>query len=130
MTIDAHKRVVLEFLEAFETGDAEAILRRLTDNATWWIAGELPISGTFTRSEIPAMLSGIANNTAGPATFRPISMIAEDDRVAVEAESNANLTNGRHYTNKYHLAFDFDGDLISAVREYMDTLRVHQVMFG
>ncbi|MFI9536932.1 nuclear transport factor 2 family protein [Nocardia fusca] len=125
-----HKRVVLEVLSAFETGDVEAVLSRMADDVTWWVAGELPMSGEFGKSQIPTMMAGIDANTVGDVVFRPVNIIAEKNRVAVEAESTANLTNGRLYTNKYHFAFEFDGDLISAVREYMDTLRVHQLMFS
>jgi ketosteroid isomerase-like protein len=129
MTIDARKRVVLELLQAFEGGDSEAVLSRLTDDATWWVSGDLPMSGTFAKSEIAEMMSRIAQNTVGPVTFRPTSLIAENDRVAVEAESSADLANGRRYTNRYHLVFQFDGELVSAIREYMDTLLVHRLMF-
>jgi uncharacterized protein len=129
MTGDIRKRVVLEFLQAFEAGDIDAVLSRLTDDATWWVSGDLPMSGTFAKPEIATMMSRIVQSTAGPVTFKPVSVVAEDDRVAVEAESSADLTNGKHYTNKYHFAFEFDRDRVSAVREYMDTLRVHQLMF-
>lgn len=129
MTIEAHKRVVLELLQAFEVGDSDAVLSRLTDDATWWVAGDLPMSGTFPRSQIKEMMAGIGQNTAGPVTFRPINLVGEGNRVAVEAESSADLVNGRHYTNKYHMLFVFDGELVSEVREYMDTLQVHRLMF-
>jgi ketosteroid isomerase-like protein len=129
MTVQANKHVVTQFLKAFETGDIDAVLALLTDDATWWVSGDLPMSGIFPKTAVKKMMSGIAQNTTGPITFTPISVIAEGNRVAVEAESSADLANGRHYTNKYHFAFEFDGELVSAVREYMDTLRVHQLMF-
>ena len=49
-------------------------------------------------------------------------MTAEDDRVAVEAESMAKLVNGERYHNRYHFLFVLRDGRIQAVKEYLDTL--------
>ena len=51
-------------------------------------------------------------------------MTAEDDRVAVEAESKAKLVNGTLYHNRYHFLFVVRDGRIHAVKEYLDTLHV------
>jgi ketosteroid isomerase-like protein len=127
---EQNKAVVAEVLKAFEAGDADAVLARLTDDATWWVAGDLPISGDHDRAGINQMVSGIAGMAAGPITFSPVGFTAEGDRVSVETESAADLKNGKHYSNRYHLVFEFDGEKISRIREYMDTKKVHEIMFG
>jgi ketosteroid isomerase-like protein len=126
---DVHKRVVEEFFQALAVGDVDAVQSRLTDDATWWVAGDLPVSGIHKRSEIEPMVAGMAKTAVGPVTFTATSVVAEGNRVSVETESTAKLANGNEYSNKYHFAFEFDGAQISAVREYMDTLRAHRVMF-
>ena len=51
---------------------------------------------------------------------------AEHDRVAVEVESRATLTNGRVYNNHYHMLFVLDEGTIRRVKEYNDTLHAHE----
>jgi len=53
-------------------------------------------------------------------------MIAEDQCVAVEAKSSGLLHNGRNYNSSYHLRFEFRGDLVCSVREYMDTMHTYE----
>ena len=130
MSPTQNKVVVAELLKAIESGDVDAVLARLTDDATWWVAGDLPISGDHDRAAIEQMIAGQAAMTVPPIKFAPVGFIAEGDRVAVETESAADLKNGKHYSNKYHLVFEFEGDLISRVREYMDTKRVADILLS
>ena len=53
--------------------------------------------------------------------FTPGTMTAEDDRVAVLADSDGELVSGGRYDNKYHFLFQFRGGLINKVWEYGDT---------
>jgi ketosteroid isomerase-like protein len=77
------------------------------------------------------MVAGMAAATEGPVVFRPTGLVAEGDRVAVEAESEATLKNGKVYRNEYSLVFEFVGDgRISRIREYTDTKKVHDLMFS
>ncbi|WP_319456995.1 MULTISPECIES: nuclear transport factor 2 family protein [unclassified Mycobacterium] len=130
MSPTRNKVVVAELLNALEDGDVNAVLARLTDDATWWVAGDLPISGDHDRAAIEQMIAGQAAMVVPPIKFTPVGFIAEGDRVSVETESAADLKNGKHYSNKYHLVFEFEGDLISRVREYMDTKRVVDILFS
>jgi hypothetical protein len=57
----------------------------------------------------------------------PLSMIAEGDRVAVEAESFAELTNGKVYNNRYHFFFELADGKVTKVREYMDTAHAREI---
>ncbi len=53
--------------------------------------------------------------------FTPGTMTAEDDRVAVLADSDGELVSGGRYDNKYHFLFQLRGGLINKVWEYGDT---------
>jgi len=44
--------------------------------------------------------------------------------VAVEAESYAELHNGRLYRNSYHFLFELEDGKIKLIREYLDTQHV------
>ncbi|WP_169814670.1 nuclear transport factor 2 family protein [Nocardia pseudovaccinii] len=117
-------------LAAFEAGNADAALAMMTDDATWWVAGDLPISGDHDAQGIRNMINGLSKVTVGSVKFAPVGIIAEDNRVSVEVESDADLENGKHYSNKYNLVFEFDGGRIARVREYTDTKKAHDILFG
>ena len=48
-------------------------------------------------------------------------MIAEGDKVAVEARSHADLVGGGVYANEYHFLVTLRDGLVQSVREYSDT---------
>ena len=55
--------------------------------------------------------------------------IADGDKVALEAESYGELTNGRVYNQHYSFVIEFRGGKINAVREYLDTQHAYAVWF-
>lgn len=55
---------------------------------------------------------------------------ADGDHVIVEETMSATLANGNHYANDYCLIFELRDGLIHRVREYMDTTRGNQMIFG
>ena len=103
----------------------------MTDDATWWVGGRIDgLSGTYGRDQFAALVEGAkAAYKTGALKIWPTAMIAEGDRVAVEAESHAELHNGRVYSNLYHLLVTVRDGKIAAVKEYCDTLHMKQVFF-
>jgi len=57
-------------------------------------------------------------------------MVAEGDKVAVEAEGYAELTDGRIYNSKYHFLVELGGGKVKEVKEYLDTHHAHSVFFA
>jgi len=57
-------------------------------------------------------------------------MTAEDDRVAVLADSDGELVNGGRYDNTYHFLFQLRGGLITKVWEYGDTYQSWKAFGG
>jgi ketosteroid isomerase-like protein len=53
---------------------------------------------------------------------------AEGDKVAVEAESHANMKSGKTYQNKYHFLITIQDGKIQAVKEYLDTAHADDVL--
>jgi hypothetical protein len=48
VTEASSKAIVADFLETFSRGDVDGVLLRMTDDATWWVAGTLAdMSGTY-----------------------------------------------------------------------------------
>ncbi len=120
---EQNKQTVTEFMKVFSGGDVSSILGAMTDDATWWVAGNIPgISGTKDKAGFGEMLGGIAQSTTtGAITLTPLAFTAEGERVAVETESYAELTNGRVYNNLYHFVFTVRDGKISSVKEFLDT---------
>lgn len=56
-----------------------------------------------------------------------LDTLAEGDRVNAEVESTGDLKNGRKYRQNCLLLLEVRDGKISGVREYLDTLHVHDV---
>lgn len=134
MTADESRRIVLDWIDAVNRGDGEAVTAAFREDATWWVSGSLPVSGLYEgREAIMRDFFGPALELFQPGTFRlePVSTIAEGTRVAVEWRGFATSAKGRDYAQRYHMAFELDdAGRIAAVREYNDTLYSSQVLFS
>jgi uncharacterized protein len=128
-----NKQVVLGFVEALSSGNFDALKAALADDATWWIPGSLPVSGTHRGKK------AIMEDFFGKAVtlFEPRSLsiqvrnaIAEGDCVAVEWVARGKSAKGKAYENYYHLMFEVKNGKIQAVREYVDTLYAKEVLFS
>jgi ketosteroid isomerase-like protein len=127
MSLDANKRLVREFLDHYAHARYEAALAMLAPDARWWIPGhpqEFPAAGWANKATVERRLA--ANLKLLPHGIEIIAgdMTAEGERVAVEAESKAQLVNGTIYHNRYHFLFVVRDGRIHAVKEYLDTLHV------
>jgi ketosteroid isomerase-like protein len=123
-TTEQNKKAVAEFLEVFSTGDVDGIAERMRDDATWWVGGTMEgLSGTYSKEEMRKLLSGVTTVYKGGALrITPVSMIAEGNLVAVEAEGYAELHDDRVYDPKSHFVFEVaDDGKIARVKEYFDT---------
>jgi uncharacterized protein len=133
MGISENKNVVLGFVEALSTGNVEAAKAVVADDATWWIPGSLPVSGTHRgKRAIFEEFLGQAQ-----ALFQPNSLsvqvrsaIAENDSVAVEWVARGRTAKGKNYENYYHLAFEVRDGKIQAIREYVDTLYAKELLYS
>jgi uncharacterized protein len=122
MSTEQNKKLVLELLDAFNTGEiATAVSRLMADDGIW----ELPARGSLgyekTKAEFVEMLGGMTQVFPGGLKMEIIGVTAEGDRVAVEAESHAQTVIGTPYSNVYHYLFIVRDGKIQYVREYLDT---------
>ena len=108
--------------------DASALTAMMTSEATWWVAGTMPISGTYDKAQFTKLLSGVLDTCTGPIKITPREFTAEGDRVAVEAESYTQTRNGRTYNNLYHFVFRVREGKIACVKEYLDTMHANAVL--
>lgn len=129
MSTEANKQLVKKYFEAFSAGKVDDFLSMMSDDATWWVAGDFPLSGTKTKAEFGELLKTQLPTLAPQGIqIAPKSFTAEGDRVAVEAESQAHIANGKTYNNRYHFAVEVRDGKICAVREYLDTMHANDVL--
>jgi ketosteroid isomerase-like protein/nitrite reductase/ring-hydroxylating ferredoxin subunit len=124
----SNKRIVSRFLEVFSSGAVESTMAMMADDATWWVAGTMALSGTYDKKAFERLLAGVLQACEAPIRIEPKSYIAEGESVAVEAESFARTRNGRSYNNLYHFLFTVRDGKIARVKEYLDTMHANMVL--
>jgi ketosteroid isomerase-like protein len=131
MSTEKNKQIILAYFEAVKRADKEAILDLLTDDFVFKGMGRHP---EWMRYQWGAEAFADAPREMSTKMKKPIimnlrGMIAEDDRVAVQADSYAEMNNGKIYDNAYHFVFTFENEKIREVLEYCCTYTVFEV-FG
>lgn len=125
---DQNIQTVTRFFELFSSGAVAETMAMFADDATWWVAGTMPISGTYGKAQFTELLAGVLDTCTGPIKITPKVFTAQDDRVAVEAESYTETRTGRVYNNHYHFLVRVRGDQIASVKEYLDTMHTNAVL--
>jgi uncharacterized protein len=128
----ANKALAARFFETFSTGEVPAIINAMAPDGRWWVSGKLDgMSGSYTVAELAPLLEGAnAGYKARALRITPTGMIAEGDKVAVEARGYAELLDGRTYDCQYHFLITLRGGKVSEVKEYMDTQHAKETFFG
>jgi uncharacterized protein len=129
--LEQNKKTVEDFLATFSAGDIDGVSAGLADDATWWVLGSIEgLSGTYTKQQMVDLLPNFKSiYTTGALELKPTAMVAEGDKVAVEAQGHAELTNGRTYQSQYHFLFEVSGNKIASVKEYLDTNHAREIFF-
>lgn len=114
------KRIVRTWFDAVNRADEAAILSLLAEDFVFLSMARSPSwlihrwnGPTFAAA--PRAMAGLLKT---PIVMNIVGMIAEGDQVAVEADTDAELINGKRYNNAYHFVFVLRDGLISDVREY------------
>jgi ketosteroid isomerase-like protein len=122
------EETVRRFMKVFSAGDVAGVTEMMDPEGTWWVAGTMPISGTYSREEFAQLLSKVSETCVGPIELIPHEFTIQGDRVAVETESKAETVDGKIYNNLYHFLFVLRGKKILRVKEYLDTMHTDEVL--
>src|SRR3546814_14496404 len=71
-----------------------------------------------TRTDTPFPYTTLFRSMKAPIQLSIAGMIGEGDDVAVEAETDSEMLNGRRYNNRYHFVFRLRDGKFCEVREY------------
>ena len=127
---EQNKALVTDFFAALNAGDVEAIVDAYAEDGCVQTMGNTLISGTFTKPEITAAAGAIFEVFPKGLKFEVLDMVAEGEKVAVEATCEGEHASGQTYANEYHFLFEFrDGKLVK-LKEYMDTEMATDVLCG
>lgn len=127
------RQVLATYLDALVDGDLATIADSFSEDATWWLHGDLPLSGTkHGRDEIIDFLTGAGSlyqPNSQDFTFGEITV--ECDRAALEWRvTGISAATGIPYDNSYCGVFVVRHGRIVEVREYLDTLHAQIALFG
>jgi hypothetical protein len=126
--IESNKAIVTGFFDALNSGDIDAIFNTYAEDGCVQTMGDTLISGTFSREQIAASAGGIFDVFPDGLTYTVLGMVAEGDKVAVEAASKGEHISGQTYSNEYHFLFELQGGKLLKLKEYMDTEQVTDVL--
>jgi ketosteroid isomerase-like protein len=121
---EENRATALKLVATLGAGDPDLSL--LTDDATWWAPGR----GSFPSASFVGISRSFAGMFKRPSTITVLGVTAEGDRVAIEAEGHAELTNGLVYRNRYHYLFLFRDGKICEARLYNDTQHAAEIQRG
>ena len=127
-SIANNKEIVTDFFKNFSNGNIESAFSLVSENANWWVAGDLPFSGTKTKTEYLQIVGAIKQGFPNGLQLNVTSMIAEEKKVAVEVASLGDHVSGKTYTNKYHFLITIEDGQMVEIKEYMDTLHLYQLI--
>ena len=129
-TTETNKTLVRQFFSALNSGDAESIAESYAPEGSVQTMGNTLISGVFNREQISRSAGAIFDVFPQGIQFTVLDMVAEGDKVAVEATSEGEHISGQTYTNEYHFLFQFEDGKVLRLKEYMDTEQVTDVLCG
>ncbi len=127
MDIEENKRVVLEFLDLQYAHRIAEAFELVADDATWWMPGNLPFSGTYTKVQIQAVFEGVLDRFVAAPDMQVLNVTAEDDRVAVEVEGRGKMRSGLDYFNTYHMLFRVRDGKIASCRNHQDLNHLREI---
>jgi uncharacterized protein len=128
MGIEENKAIVLDFLERLYAHRIEEAFELVAPDATWWMPGSLPVSGTYSKADIQMIFGGVRERFVEPPEMRIEAVTAEDDRVAVEVDGVGTMRNGFGYHNTYHLLFRVRDGAIVSCHNHQDLDHLRQML--
>jgi uncharacterized protein len=111
-----HYAVAEAYLAAVTAGDLPDSL--LTEDMTAWLTTQGPVS----KAAYQGAIRLFARMAQSPIRFTVDAMTAQDDRVVIEAHSEATLINGEEYGNTYVFSIRVRDGRIAWIAEHFNAL--------
>lgn len=128
MNVEENKNVILKYFDILTRNDIDSLMDIYDNGMMLHVPGDTLISGSFKKKELAAFASSVLDTFPEGLVFTVEGMVAEEDKVAVQARSEGVHVSGKQYCNKYHFLITVRGGKIFESREYMDTQLVTDVI--
>ena len=131
MSVENNKALVRAAYEAVSAGDLEGFMDRLADDAKWTFFGKHRFAGTMVGKEeiLNTLFTPLSGQLVDGLRLSLNTVIAEGDKVVVEATGQSDVVGGGTYNNIYCYVVTVRDNKITEMREYLDTELVSDV-FG
>ena len=132
MTNEQKKELVTNTWTAFGKGDVKAAFSNMSDSISWVIPGSIPnVSGMKRgKDEILKFMSGIGNVFPEGLQSEIRRTYCDGDTVILELTNRGKVSNGKNYENEYCFIFELEDGKIRRIREYVDTQKAKDILFG
>jgi len=111
------------YLAAVTAGDLPDSL--LTDDMTAWLTTQ----GQIPKSAYQGAIRLLAKMCQSPIRFTVDALTAEDDRIVIEAHSEATLISGEEYANTYVFSLRVRDGRIAWIAEHFNPLIAQEKLF-
>jgi ketosteroid isomerase-like protein len=125
---EATKALALKWFEALVEGDTKTAFDMMHPDFRYFLPGNMPCSGWTDRKGFADTAVIMSDMMAGPMSMQLGDVVAEGDRVFIEAQGDALLKTGQRYQNVYVMALRVRDGQIAELKEFCDSLHTYQVM--
>ena len=126
---EQNKQIAIKFLEAMGRSDADTAATCLAADAFTMAKGFGKFAGARHFDTIVRTIAAFKELIPSGLSPSIHTVTAEGDRVAVEFEGNATLSNGASYCNQYCMVFTVRDGKIKQVNEYFCTKLADEVLY-
>lgn len=132
MSAEQNKEMVKAAWSAIGKGDLKTAFASMADNVSWLIPGNIPGTSGVKRGkdEILKFMSGIGSVFPEGLQTEITKAHATDDAVILELTNRGKVNNGKFYENEYCFVFEIENGKIRRIREYVDTQKAKDILFG
>lgn len=124
--LERNKATANAFMTALSTLDIPALAGMMAPDFKIVTTGSSVLSGVTTIDKLPALTEKLKAKLPNGVEVTILDLLADGDRVAVEARGKATTSAGKPYNQQYLFLFDIKDGKISVMTEYLDTKLLHE----
>ena len=123
MNSEQRKQKIRDGFAALGAGDGAPLMSIFDDKVQWTIIGNTRFSGTYDGMEDVAarLLGPIGELVEGHLHITVDNLIGEGDYVVCQGRGESQTKAGGTYNNTYCWVYQWSGDKVVALTEYLDT---------
>lgn len=120
---EENRRLIEGIFAELEGGNRRPFVDALADDVSWTTPGKSVWSQTFAgkTAVLDELLGWVRAQLVESIRLKVRRVLADDDRVVVEATGQAATKKGKPYANEYCFIFRIAGGKVAEVTEYCDT---------